>query len=278
MARFLRVRGVAVFGSYSVFCVRTGFIAASETHLATRLRSGDWRLKKLHRQILLSSTYQTRSRPDGNEPEAEWAQLLETDPENRWLARFPRRRLAAESIRDTMFAVSGTLNHHAGGPGVMPPLPEELTQTLLKGQWKATDVEADHYRRSIYVFARRNLRYPLFATFDRPAANGSCAVRHESTTAIQSLLLLNSRITLDASERLAAKVMEEASGDEARVVAAFRRVLSREPEQEELADAVAFLREQSELLQAEGSEEAKQAALTNLARALFNSNAFLYVD
>ncbi len=246
-------------------------------HLASRLLDGQWSLKKLHRCILLSATYQTRSFPaDDSDPM--WSQAIQSDPDNRWLARFPRRRLSAESIRDAMFAVSGTLNHQVGGPGVMPPLPEELTGTLLKGQWKATPVTAEHYRRSVYLFARRNLRYPFFATFDRPAANSSCAVRHRSTTAIQSLVLLNSKVTLDASQRLAQTVIDEADSREEWIVIAFQRVLSRNPDDHEMRDAMAFLEEQIELLTAEGNVNPDHTALTNFARALFNSNAFLYVD
>ncbi|MDG2221531.1 MAG: DUF1549 and DUF1553 domain-containing protein [Rubripirellula sp.] len=261
-----------------------GVMGAEPTHpelldyLATQLIAGQWSLKKLHRQILLSSTYMTRSKPFANRTDTNWSQRIETDPENRLLARFPRRRLAAEAIRDAMLAASGTLTDQPGGPGVMPPLPKELTQTLLKGQWKATNAKADHYRRSIYIFARRNLRYPLFATFDRPAANCSCSKRNPSTTPIQSLLLLNSKLTLDASERVADQVITEARTDRARVTATFLRVLSRHPNDDELTDAISFIKEQSELLTAEGNTKPAHAGITNLARALFNSNAFLYVD
>ncbi|MEM1068483.1 MAG: DUF1549 and DUF1553 domain-containing protein [Planctomycetota bacterium] len=267
-----------------------GIVGEEPTHpelldfLAARLMSGDWSLKRLHREILLSATYQTQSRPDASVAEDEqesrssWSRRLRFDPENRLLSRFPRRRLDAESIRDAMFAASETLNHEAGGRGVMPPLPQEMVQTLLKGQWKASEVTADHYRRSIYIFARRNLRYPLFATFDRPAANCSCAVRHPSTTPIQSLLLLNSKITLDASQRLAARVIEEVDEDQQRAVATFSRVLSRYPTREEIDDTVAFLEDQRRILATEGHKDVHRAAITNLARALFNSNAFLYVD
>ena len=247
-------------------------------YLATKLIEDQWSLKKLHREILLSSTYQTRSKPFANREDPAWSQRIETDPTNRLLARFPRRRLVAEAIRDAMLAASGTLTNESGGPGVMPSLPKELTQTLLKGQWKATDVKADHYRRSIYIFARRNLRYPLFATFDRPAANCSCAIRHPSTTPIQSLLLLNSKLTLDASKRVANHVITEAKTDRARVVATFLRILSRHPDDDELTDAISFIKEQSKLLSAEGNASPTHAGITNLARALFNSNAFLYVD
>ena len=202
-------------------------------HLASRLISHQWSLKDLHRQIVLSSVYQTRSMPAGD-ADANWKRVVEADPENRLLARFPRRRLDAESIRDAMLAASGWLNHETGGPGVSPPLPIEMVSTLKSGQWKTSPREADHYRRSIYIFARRNLRYPLFATFDRPAANCSCAVRQPSTTPVQSLLLLNSKITLVAAKELATAVASECddleSQDllESQCIKIYRRVFSRQ--------------------------------------------------
>src|SRR6185295_19335270 len=99
-------------------------------------------------------------------------------------------------IRDAMLAVSGNLSTHRGGPGVMPPLPAELVETLLKDQWKPSGNPEDAARRSIYLFARRNLRFPVFEAFDRPDANASCAKRILSTTAPQSLLMLNSEFSL----------------------------------------------------------------------------------
>ena len=83
--------------------------------------------------------------------------------------------MRGESIRDVMLAASDTLDTLAHGPGVMPPFPDELVKTLLKNQWETSEREADHYRRSIYLFARRNLRYPIFEAFDRPDGNASCA-------------------------------------------------------------------------------------------------------
>ena len=261
-----------------------GLMGADPTHpelldyLASRLVAEGWSLKRLHRQILLSSVYRTRSHsPEDPAGRAEWQRTLDEDPGNQLLSRFPRRRLDAESIRDAMLASSQSLNHEGGGPGVSPPLPVELVQTLKSGQWKTSTREADHYRRSIYLFARRNLRYPLFATFDRPAANCTCAVRHPSTTALQSLLLLNSNFSLDAASRLARSV-DHGSDWEATCVELYRRVLSRSPDEEELQDCLEFLRDQSNRLAGEGRSDASLAALTDLCLALFNSNQFLYVD
>lgn len=253
-------------------------------HLANRLINHGWSLKDLHRQIVLSATYRTQSTPPANDltnPNSTqaWRDAKQGDPDNRLLARFPRRRLDAESIRDAMLLASGTLNQQAGGPGISPPLPEALVKTLKSGQWKISGNKADHHRRSIYIFARRNLRYPLFATFDRPAANCSCATRIPSTTAIQSLLLLNSSLTMDASQRLASDCIAQYAGNpRAQIQEIFQRVLSRTPSREDELDCMAFLAKQTALVKRQGSTQPTISALTDLCRAMFNSNEFLYVD
>ena len=248
-------------------------------HLAVELISRGWSMKDLHRKILLSSVYRTRSRPllqaGMKEGDAAWRQALREDPENRLLARFPRRRLSAESIRDAMLAVSASLNHESGGPSVMPPLPQEMLSTLLKGQWKESPLVADHYRRSIYIFARRNLRYPLFATFDRPAANCSCAVRQPSTTAVQSLTLLNSQFTQEASRRIAKQLMEGSQSRDRQIEQLYRLLESRVPSSDEIQDAQDFLIRQEKLL---AGPDAALEAMTDLCRAMLNTNQFLYVD
>ena len=253
-------------------------------HLANRLISHDWSLKDLHRQIVLSATYRTQSKPPLSDnadfkTELAWLNAKQSDPANRLLARFPRRRLDAESIRDAMLLASGTLNQQAGGPGVSPPLPQALVKTLKSGQWNTSVNTADHYRRSIYIFARRNLRYPLFATFDRPTANGSCATRIPSTTAIQSLLLLNSTLTLDVSKRLASHCIKQHPGNpKAQTREIFQRLLARTPSSLDEIDCIEFLSKQADLVKTQGSPQPKLAALTDLCRAIFNSNEFLYVD
>lgn len=248
-------------------------------HLAWRLINRGWSLKELHRDIVLSSVYRTRSHPpaDSNR-RSDWELATKADPDNRWLARFPRRRLEAETIRDAMLVASDALDGNAGGPSVSPPLPSEMLKTLLKGQWETSQRQADHHRRSIYIFARRNLRYPMFATFDRPAANCSCAARHPSTTAVQSLLLLNSKFTLTTAQRLAKVASRTSTERSQQCVEIYRRLLSRDPASDELADCLAFLKQQTALLREEGRDDAETDALTDLCRALINSNQFLYVD
>lgn len=285
-----------------------GIVGHEPTHpelldwLASELVESGWSLKRLHRLIVTSATYRqaggNRSREASDEPRtspnSHESGCVARDPSNLWLSRFPRRRLFGESIRDAMFAASDTLNAEIHGPGVMPPLPDELVETLLKNQWKASGREADHYRRSIYLFARRNLRYPIFEVFDRPDANATCSQRSRSTTAPQSLLLLNSTFSLDAAQRLAGSVLATHDAvDEHSVREVFRRVLSRPPSDEELATLTEFVTQQASQLRKEsrprdqlalptgspsGVDPYAAAAFTDMCLALFNSNEFIYID
>jgi hypothetical protein len=126
-------------------------------YLTANFVENGWSLKKLHRQILLSNTYQQSS-----EFQKEAAAV---DPDDKLLWRFNRRRLEGESIRDSMLATSGLLNAKMGGPGVFPPLPEGVE---TRGGWKKNEEKSEALRRSVYVFVRRNTRYPMFESFDMP--------------------------------------------------------------------------------------------------------------
>lgn len=263
--------------------------------LAAELMSSGWKMKSLHRLILISSVYRQAGKFDGN-PAAElaWKKSLKKDSDASLLSRFPRQRLDAEVIRDAMLSVSGKLSDKTGGRGVMPPLPRELRATLLKDQWKTSANTEDHYRRSIYVFARRNLRYPLFDVFDRPDANTSCSRRGNSTTAPQSLLMLNSESSLKCAQELAGLVWDQAGEDQGQqVTVIFRRALGRTPTESELTELKLFLSTQQVILTKE-QRSAKElllplsetpvnnpyagAALTDLCLAIFNTSEFLYVD
>jgi hypothetical protein len=277
-----------------------GLMGQEPTHpdlldfLAAKLVDGRWSLKELHRQILLSSFYQMSSRAGENVSEVvSWHNSLEQDPDNLYLTRFPRRRLDAESIRDAMLAVAGLLNYEPAGPGVRPPLPSELVKTLKSGQWKVSDKRSDHYRRSVYLFARRNLIYPLFATFDRPAANCSCAQRHSSTTPLQSLLLLNSAFTHEIANQLSEVILNEvvSSSPQNRSLMAqleerseyiaeaiFKKILNRKPTLVESHQCQQFLKAQFRIEKDESENKGRHAAITDLCIALLNSNSFIYVD
>lgn len=234
--------------------------------LATELPRLDWSLKRLHRLIVTSATYRTASRPDSADDQ-DWQALVTADPDNELLGRMRTVRLEGEAIRDAMLASADRLSPNAGGPGVRPPLPAEVVSTLLRDQWPVTENEEDHRRRSIYLFVRRNLRYPLFEVFDRPDTNQSCPSREQTTIAPQALHLLNSEFSLECAEQLAAVVREE-SGEavDARIAGCYLRALSRAPAADELAAAREFL--------AAGGDD----ALTDLCLALFNTNEFIYVD
>lgn len=263
--------------------------------LAVEFVSSGWRLKRLHRLIVTSAVYRQASRPgDDGETLNRWAKAEAEDADNQLLWHFPRQRLDAEIVRDCLLQLSGTLSLERGGPGVRPPLPPELVETLLKDQWETSERTEDHYRRSIYIFARRNLRYPLFEVFDRPAANTSCARRNRSTTVRQPLLMLNSDLVVQAARRLAGVVWDHAGADtQEQVKQAFTLTMGRPPEEDVRQELVDFLVRQRSLLANEGREPEQLAtaltsgptsdpyagaALTDLCLALFNSNEFVYVD
>lgn len=275
-----------------------GLVNTGPTHpelldwLAAELRDGGWSVKRLHREILCSTTYRQASRSSGADA-AEWARRLEVDSGNGLYSRFPRRRLDGETIRDAMLSSAGLLSTEQGGRGVMPPLPDELTITLLKGQWSPSKREADHYKRSIYLFARRNLRYPLFEAFDRPDANASCPVRSVSTTAPQSLVLLNGDLTLLAAQHLAGRVSRETTDPAERLRRIYLHVFSRAPSESDLSRLQAFVDAQRQSLASErrpadqlalpvggleSDDPYEAAALVDVCLAVFNANEFVYLE
>ena len=274
-----------------------GLLNSEPTHpelldwLAMELQRHDWDLKWLHRQITASSAFRQTSRGDRNDPE--WVRSHQVDPDNRLLSRGRRRRLEGESIRDAMLAASGLLSDEKGGPGVMPPLPQELVGTLLKGQWTTSPRAADHDRRSIYLFTRRNLRYPLFEVFDRPDANASCAARNRSTTPTQSLLLLNSELSLRAARHLAARVLARSREPAEQTEQLFLLTLGRSPGGDEVQRIGQFLDSERKQLEKSASPRDQlalpvgftetdspyaAAALVEACLAMLNASEMIYVD
>jgi hypothetical protein len=221
--------------------------------LATELVAGGWSLKHIHRLMLTSATYQQSSKAS--------PATVARDPGNRLFSRMNRLRLEGEVVRDSLLAISGRLNRKFGGPGVGPPLPPEMAGAV-KG-WTVSADPADHVRRSVYIFARRNLRFPFLEAFDAPDSNLSCPKRERSTTAPQALALLNSSDVVLASKALAKRLTEEAPTIEQQVTLAFRLVLGRPPTATEQQTCQRFLAE---------------SPLDELCRALFNLNEFVYLD
>jgi hypothetical protein len=259
--------------------------------LAAELISGGWRLKPIHRLIVTSATYRqaTKTIP----------RLAEQDPDNTLLGRMNRRRLDAESIRDTMLMASGELNPKMGGPGVLAPLEKEVkdlifTEAEVVDLWPVDPDPSEHLRRSLYLFRKRNVRYPLLESFDSPDAQFPCPRRETSTHALQALNLLNSEFIAGRARALAWRVLKEAGcGTGARIRRAYVIVLCREPSAAEIGRAREFLAAETQLLSKElragrplwrptgkggGSiEPAEGAAWVDFALALLNCNEFLYV-
>lgn len=255
-------------------------------YLATEFIAREWSMKDLRRQIVTSTVYRKRSKRAA-ETDADWEARLQLDPQNILFSRYPRRRLNGEAIRDSLLAAAGLLDRRAGGTGVLPPLPPELTSTLLKNQWNTSQREADHYRRSVYIFARRNLRYPLFEAFDRPDANASCPSRIRSTTAPQALLMLNSAQVLQFAQHVAGRV------DPRAVEQLILHTLGRDASTAELQTLETFLTDQTASLKKADratdslalpiphdrtQDNARAAAIVQAALALLNSSEMIYLD
>jgi Protein of unknown function (DUF1553)/Protein of unknown function (DUF1549) len=227
-------------------------------YLGNEFVSSSWSMKRIQRLILLSSAYRQASTADNAAARAK-------DPENRLLWRFSRQRLEAEEIRDAMLAVSGQLNAKAGGPSVIVPIDPDLVQALYKpSQWAVAKDPAEHNRRSVYLFGKRNLRLPFMEVFDAPDAQVSCPRRESSTHAPQALELLNGDFANRQAEAFARRIVAEAGKDPVRQAElAYRLAAGRSPSAKEKQLALAFLKTQP---------------LREFALAVFNLNAFLYVN
>jgi len=217
--------------------------------LAIDFVESGWSFKRMHRLMLISETYrQSTSARAG-------------DSDNTLFSRMNRLRLEGEAVRDSLLMLSGRFNSSMGGPGVV--LPEAAAAS---GGARAATVTADpreRDRRSVYLFARRNLRHPFLEAFDLPDSNLSCPRRERSTTAPQALALLNAAEVSAAAKAMSERLEREVNLSEERVELAYRLTLGRSPTSAERDRATAFLRE---------------SPLGELCRALVNLNEFVYLD
>lgn len=264
-----------------------GMMREQESHqelldyLAATFIEKGWSIKAMHKLIMLSSTYQQAS--DHNEYSAQ------KDPDNLLLWKFRRQRLTGEEIRDSVLAVSGKLNRTMGGPSVFPDIPKEME---VRGGWNRKESEDAKNRRSVYVFVRRNSRYPMFQAFDMPDTHESCGRRTTTVTPPQALSLLNDKAMLNAATALAERAMNT-SNREDWVKHAYLFVYSRPANQSELEIAYDFLSKQSSILKArldsqkpvatpsklrQGIDLALAAAFVDYCHVLLNSNEFVYVN
>ena len=237
-------------------------------YLAGRFRDGGYSVKAVHRLIMKSATYQLAAKDD--------PALASADPDNALWGRFSRRRLDAEQVRDAMLAVSGDLDRTASpGPHPFPPM-----QKWRFTQHNAFEAVYPTRRRSVYLMTQRIRKHPFLEVFDGADPNISTAQRLPSTTPLQALLLMNDPFVHEQSEKLASRLLNSTGDDRGRVELAYRLALGRAPTEAEAAAAAAYLPRARETLRATGTAdgELERAALASVARALFASNEFAYLD
>ncbi|HBJ83075.1 MAG TPA: hypothetical protein DDZ88_04210 [Verrucomicrobiales bacterium] len=253
-------------------------------YLADEFVKSGWKLKSLHRLILLSSAYRQSSVNDAS---------LRADPENRFYARFKMRRLDAETLRDSMLATTGTLVNASYGPpsGIGRDPQGRVITGIDKGTITTHKVDpagADDFRRSIYVQVRRSKPVTVLDTFDAPTMSPNCEMRAQTTVAPQSLLLMNDTFVLDSSRRLADRVTTEAPNDRAKQLQRVWSLLYSKPATDaDIAKCLAYLDEQTKALTQyhHDIQHAKgvvpnppQEAMASLCQILCSSNRFLYVE
>jgi len=261
--------------------------------LASEFMAQGWSLKHLHRLILSSQTYQQSSRRD--------AERDRIDPDNRLLSRMSVQRLEAETLRDSLLAVSGKLNPRQAGQPVPVTYNEEggivigidTRDTAGRQTGKFVSLNGEEHRRSIYVQARRSMPLEMFATFDAPAmTEANCASRPVTTVSPQSLLLMNNSYMREHAQDFAQRLMRECGTDlDKQVRRGWKLATSREPSMAEAQEAMEFVKAQTahyktspaKLEHATGPVDKVDAppellGLAALCHALMSANAFLYVD
>ena len=236
-------------------------------YLAAKFRDSGWSIKTLHREIMASRTYQmatTRS-----------AAAIERDPANELLSSFPRRRLDAESLRDTLLVLGGNLDLTRPGDHPFPP----------QGEWKFTQhnpfkavYESNH--RSVYLMTQRIQRHPFLAVFDGADPSTSTPARPASTTPLQALYFLNDPLIHEQSRRLAARLIKASADPAARIPQAYQLVLCRPAAEDDIAAAQQFLTTARAKLQKSGTaaDQVEAEAWSSFIRVLFRLNEFVYLD
>ena len=263
-------------------------------YLASSFVKDGWSIKKLERQILLSNTYRQSS--DFRE------EVAKADPEGKLLASFPVKRLEAEEIRDSLLLASGKLNEEIGGPSVFPPVPASLlphdTNNVLQAynpSWNTSVDPKQQNRRSVYIFTKRSLTYPLLEPFDMANAQQVHSKRDVTTTPLQALTLLNNDLVFQWSQALAGRVVREAGKDETDQLNRLYQILfSRDATRNERRILTAFWDEHEKVIAEKASEGSfavatpislkstdvvnpiRAAAFVDLVHTVANSNGFIY--
>jgi len=233
-----------------------------------------WTVKHLHRRIATSALYQQGAAYDDRKGDV--------DPENRFGWRMPPRRLEAEILRDAMLSVGGVLNLEPFGPAFKPPIsPEANVARNLKGAGYPKDAKdnPETRRRSVYMFHKRLIPYPLFQAFDRPDLLQSCGKREKTTVASQALALLNDEFVRSCSTDFARRLIEECGNDDGKLVeSAFAYAFSRRPTETEMTASRKFIESQTAERQSRNEDGSRLHAITDFCQSLFGLNEFVYVD
>lgn len=220
--------------------------------LAVELMDANWSIKHLHRLILNSQTWQQDNRPNAR------AEAIDADARLLW--RFMPRRLEAEGIRDSILAVSGSLKlDRAGGPGFSA---FEVEMENVRHYHPKTDFETEDWRRMIYMTKVRQERDQVFGAFDCPDGSMAVPKRTRSTTPLQALNLLNSRFVVQQAEILAERLQREDADPKQQIVRAWQLCFQREPNEAEIAESETFI---------------QRFGLVQFARAMLNTNEFVFI-
>ena len=269
-----------------------GSLGSRPTHpelldwLANNLVDGGWKMKRLHKLMMMSTAYRQSSQHNS---------AFDPVAEDTYFARWQVRRLEAEVIRDAAILLSGKLVPQMFGEAV-PIRKDEVGQIVVgidttdsagRPSGKVIPLNGQEFRRSVYITVRRSQPLAVLNTFDAPIMEPNCNLRAASTVTPQALLLLNSPFIHTLADHFAQRVANDTNGTaKAQAKHAWQLAYSRPPEEEELQEATIFLDELTEHYQAadktaeaeKDQPDASQRALTGFCQALLSSNRFLYVD
>lgn len=249
-----------------------GLMGTPPTHpellnwLAHQLPQTNWKLKSMHRLIMLSRTYRQTS--------ASTPEKLANDPQNELFWRFDLRRLSAEEVRDSMLSVSGSLNPNVYGPSFFEKMSAEVLASQSKpGKGWGESSKTERNRRSVYIHVKRSLLTPLLRAFDFPDADSSCEARFLTLQPSQALSLMNGEFAHEQADKLA-KVVFNANGDAlSRVQDAIHRVFARQANANESAEGEELL---ALLINKHSMSELE--ALNLYCLSLLNRNEFIFLD
>ncbi len=264
-----------------------GYLGSKPTHpelldwLADELVQGEWSMKRMHRMIMLSRTYQQSS--------VRTEQLDQVDPDNWLYARMSVRRLESEAMRDSILSASGVMLHQLHGPPV--PVKEDavgqivLGKEMLDGERKPSGEDKSFdgvTKRSVYVQVRRSRPLAVLETFDIATVAPNCTNRNFSNVAPQSLMMMNSEFAVEHAKEMAGKVTAAESELSQQLSLAWRQCFGRPIANSVLAELMEFTEKQKSLFLAQDEkltpDDAHRLAIASACQAMFSSNEFVYVD